>query len=90
MSVRRVRDLVVSGVYRVFCIEEYLRWVGFKKEKYVRFEVRDRFVIFVGFDLRNLDNFYTRLESVKGFKDFFIFIDLRMRLLRSALGGIYV
>ncbi|XP_064147348.1 netrin-G2 isoform X2 [Loxodonta africana] len=90
MPARRARDLSSSSAHRVLCTEEYSRWAGSKKEKHVRFEVRDRFAIFAGPDLRNMDNLYTRLESAKGLKDFFTFTDLRMRLLRPALGGTYV
>lgn len=90
MPARRARDLPASGAHRVLCTEEYSRWAGSKKEKHVRFEVRDRFAIFAGPDLRNMDNLYTRLESAKGLKAFFTLTDLRMRLLRPALGGTYV
>ncbi|EPY83347.1 netrin-G2 precursor [Camelus ferus] len=90
MPARRARDLSASGAHRVLCTEEYSRWAGSKKEKHVRFEVRDRFAIFAGPDLRNMDNLYTRLESAKGLKEFFTLTDLRMRLLRPALGGTYV
>lgn len=90
MPARRVRDLSTTSANRVLCTEEYSRWVGSKKEKNVRFEVRDRFAIFAGPDLKNMDNLYTRLESAKGLKDFFTVTDLRMRLLRPALGGTYV
>lgn len=90
MPARRVRDLSTTSANRVLCTEEYSRWVGSKKEKTVRFEVRDRFAIFAGPDLKNMDNLYTRLESAKGLKDFFTVTDLRMRLLRPALGGTYV
>ncbi|XP_026960263.1 netrin-G2 [Sagmatias obliquidens] len=90
MPARRARDLSASGAHRVLCTEEYSRWAGSKKEKHVRFEVRDRFAIFAGPNLRNMDNLYTRLESAKGLKEFFTLTDLRMRLLRPALGGTYV
>ncbi|XP_037348831.1 netrin-G2 isoform X2 [Talpa occidentalis] len=90
MPARRARDLSSSGAHRVLCTEEYSRWAGSKKEKHVRFEVRDRFAIFAGPDMRNMDNLYTRLESAKGLKEFFTLTDLRMRLLRPALGGTYV
>uniref|UniRef100_A0A287CX88 Netrin G2 n=1 Tax=Ictidomys tridecemlineatus TaxID=43179 RepID=A0A287CX88_ICTTR len=90
MSARRARDMSSSSAHRVLCTEEYSRWAGSKKEKHVRFEVRDRFAIFAGPDLRNMDNLYTRLESAKGLKEFFTLTDLRMRLLRPALGGTYV
>ncbi|XP_053428562.1 netrin-G2 isoform X2 [Nycticebus coucang] len=90
MSARRARDMSASSAHRVLCTEEYSRWAGSKKEKHVRFEVRDRFAIFAGPDLRNMDNLYTRLESAKGLKEFFTLTDLRMRLLRPALGGTYV
>ncbi|KAM6047650.1 netrin-G2 isoform 2-T2 [Chlamydotis macqueenii] len=90
MPARKVRDLSTTSANRVLCTEEYSRWAGSKKEKTVRFEVRDRFAIFAGPDLKNMDNLYTRLESAKGLKDFFTVTDLRMRLLRPALGGTYV
>ncbi|ELV12675.1 Netrin-G2 [Tupaia chinensis] len=90
MSARRARDMSSSSAHRVLCTEEYSRWAGSKKEKHVRFEVRDRFAIFAGPGLRNMDNLYTRLESAKGLKEFFTVTDLRMRLLRPALGGTYV
>ncbi|XP_058549724.1 netrin-G2 isoform X7 [Neofelis nebulosa] len=90
MAPRRARDLPASGAHRVLCTEEYSRWAGSKKEKHVRFEVRDRLAIFAGPDMRNMGNLYTRLESAKGLKDFFTLTDLRMRLLRPALGGTYV
>lgn len=90
MPARRARDLAASGAHRVLCTEEYSRWAGSKKEKHVRFEVRDRFAIFAGPGLRNMDNLYARLESAKGLKDFFTLTDLRLRLLRPALGGTYV
>ncbi|XP_075628820.1 netrin-G2 isoform X1 [Balearica regulorum gibbericeps] len=90
MPARRVRDLSTTSANRVLCTEEYSRWAGSKKEKTVQFEVRDRFAIFAGPDLKNMDNLYTRLESAKGLKDFFTVTDLRMRLLRPALGGTYV
>ncbi|XP_026543100.1 netrin-G2 [Notechis scutatus] len=90
MPARKVRELSTTNVNRVICTEEYSRWVGSKKEKDVRFEVKDRFAIFAGPELRNMDNLYTRLESAKGLKDFFTVTDLRMRLLKPALGGTYV
>ncbi|KAM9117059.1 netrin-G2 [Pangshura tecta] len=90
MPARRVRDLSTTSANRIICTEEYSRWAGSKKEKNVRLEVRDRFAIFAGQDFRNMDNLYTRLESAKGLKDFFTVTDLRMRLLRPALGGTYV
>ncbi|XP_060056422.1 netrin-G2 isoform X2 [Erinaceus europaeus] len=90
MPARRARDLSASGAHRVLCTEEYSRWAGSKKEKHLRFEVRERFAIFAGPDLHNMDNLYTRLESAKGLKEFFTLTDLRMRLLRPALGGTYV
>ncbi|XP_063172061.1 netrin-G2 isoform X2 [Candoia aspera] len=90
MPARKVRELSASSVNRVICTEEYSRWAGSKKEKDVRFEVRDRFAIFAGPELKNMDNLYTRLESAKGLKDFFTVTDLRIRLLKPALGGTYV
>ncbi|XP_063051927.1 netrin-G2 [Engraulis encrasicolus] len=91
MPPKRVGDLAAANVTRVICTEQYSRWVGSKNEKNVRFEVRERFGIFAGGPaLRNMDGLYTRMESMKGLRDFFTFTDLRLRLLRPALGGTYV
>ncbi|XP_056115693.1 netrin-G2 isoform X3 [Rhinichthys klamathensis goyatoka] len=90
MSPKRVQDLSATNVTRVICTEQYSRWVGSKNEKNVQFEVRDRFAIFAGTKLQNMDNLYTRMESMKGLRDFFTFTNLRLRLLRPALGGTYV
>ncbi|XP_041957997.1 LOW QUALITY PROTEIN: netrin-G2 [Alosa sapidissima] len=90
MPPKKVSELSATNVTRVICTEQYSRWVGSKNEKNVRFEVRDRFAIFAGPGLRNIDNLYTRMESMKGLRDFFTFTDLRLRLLRPALGGTYV
>ena len=54
------------------------------------FEVRARFGVFAGPKLINMDALYTRMGSVKGLRDFFTFTNLRLRLLRPALGGTYV
>ncbi|KAL6470716.1 hypothetical protein MHYP_G00218350 [Metynnis hypsauchen] len=90
MPPRRVQDLTAANVTRVVCTELYSRWVGSKNDKVVRFEVRPRFAIFAGPRLVNMDGLYTRMESMKGLRDFFTFTDLRLRLLRPALGGTYV
>ncbi|XP_012576650.1 PREDICTED: netrin-G2 [Condylura cristata] len=90
MPARRARDLAPSGAQRVLCTEEYSRWAGSKQEKHVRFEVRDRLAVLAGPDLRNMGSLYARLESAKGLKEFFTLTDLRLRLLRPALGGTYV
>ncbi|XP_022526309.2 netrin-G2 isoform X1 [Astyanax mexicanus] len=90
MHPKKVQDLSAANVTRVICTEEYSRWVGSKNEKAVRFEVRYRFAIFAGPKLLNMDNLYTRMESMKGLRDFFTFTDLRLRLIRPALGGTYV
>ncbi|KAM5145694.1 netrin-G2 isoform 1-T1 [Mantella aurantiaca] len=90
MTPKKVVNLIASNVTRVLCTEEYSRWAGSKKEKNVLFEVRERFAIFAGPDLRKMENLYTRMESAKGLKDFFTLTDLRLRLLRPALGGTYV
>ncbi|XP_056319961.1 netrin-G2 [Danio aesculapii] len=90
MLAKRVQDLSATNVTRVICTEQYSRWVGSKNEKNVRFEVRERFAIFAGAKLQNMDNLYTRMESMKGLRDFFTFTNLRLRLLRPALGGTYV
>ncbi|XP_016311197.1 netrin-G2-like isoform X3 [Sinocyclocheilus anshuiensis] len=90
MLPKRVQDLSATNVTRVICTEQYSRWVGSKNEKNVRFEVRERFAIFAGTKLQNMDNLYTRMESMKGLRDFFTLTNLRLRLLRPALGGTYV
>lgn len=90
MTPKKVANLIASNVSRVLCTEDYSRWAGSKKEKNVLFEVRERFAIFAGPDLRKMENLYTRMESAKGLKDFFTLTDLRLRLLRPALGGTYV
>ncbi|XP_066500713.1 netrin-G2 [Hoplias malabaricus] len=90
MPAKRVEDLSAANVTRVICTEQYSRWVGSKNEKIMRFEVRHRFAIFAGPKLLNMDNLYTRMESMKGLRDFFTFTDLRLRLMRPALGGTYV
>lgn len=90
MVPKKVENLSATNVTRVICTEQYSRWVGSKNEKIVRFEVQDRFAIFAGTSLLNMDNLYTRMESLKGLRDFFTFTDLRLRLLRPALGGTYV
>lgn len=90
MPPKRVQDLSAANVTRVICTEQYSRWVGSKNEKNVLFEVRMRFSIFAGPRLQNMDNLYTRMESMKGLRDFFTFTSLRLRLLRPSLGGTYV
>ncbi|KAJ8339149.1 hypothetical protein SKAU_G00359350 [Synaphobranchus kaupii] len=90
MTAKKVQDLSATNVTRVICTEEYSRWVGSKNDKNVCFEVRSRFAIFAGQKLLNMDNLYTRMESMKGLRDFFTFTNLRLRLLRPALGGTYV
>ncbi|CAI5649049.1 uncharacterized protein ntng2a [Oreochromis niloticus] len=90
MSPKRVTDLAPSNITRVICTEQYSRWVGAKEEKSVVFEVRARFGVFAGPKLINMDALYTRMETTKGLRDFFTFTNLRLRLLRPALGGTYV
>ncbi|XP_071368989.1 netrin-G2-like, partial [Centroberyx affinis] len=90
MSPKRVRDLSPANITRVICTEQYSRWVGSKNDKNVKFEVRARFAVFAGPRLQNMDSLYTRMESMKGLRDFFTFTNLRLRLLRPALGGTYV
>ncbi|XP_069465404.1 netrin-G2 isoform X4 [Ambystoma mexicanum] len=90
MPARRAKELSATSAHRVLCTEEYSHWLGSKKEKDVRFEVRERFAIFAGPDLKRMENLFTRMESAKGLKEFFTLTDLRLRLLRPALGGTYV
>ncbi|KAK2838245.1 hypothetical protein Q5P01_015457 [Channa striata] len=90
MSPKQVSDLAPSNLTRVICTEQYSRWVGAKEEKIVVFEVRARFGVFAGPKLINMDALYTRMETMNGLRDFFTFTNLRLRLLRPALGGTYV
>ncbi|XP_077352625.1 uncharacterized protein ntng2b isoform X2 [Festucalex cinctus] len=90
MPAKRVRDLTPANITRVICTEQYSRWVGSKSNKNVTLEVRARFAVFAGPRLHNMDSLYTRMESMKGLRDFFTFTNLRLRLLRPALGGTYV
>ncbi|XP_026176973.1 netrin-G2 [Mastacembelus armatus] len=90
MSPKWVSDLTPSNLTRVICTEQYSRWVGAKEEKNVVFEVRARFRVFAGPKLINMDALFTRMETMKGLRDFFTFTNLRLRLLRPALGGTYV
>ncbi|XP_068559600.1 netrin-G2 [Cebidichthys violaceus] len=90
MVPKRVSDLAPSNLTRVICTEQYSRWVGAKEEKMMVFEVRARFGVFAGPKLINMDALYTRMETTKGLRDFFSFTNLRLRLLRPALGGTYV
>ncbi|XP_029300600.1 LOW QUALITY PROTEIN: netrin-G2 [Cottoperca gobio] len=90
MQPKRVGDLSPANITRVICTEQFSRWVGSKNDKNVKFEVRARFAVFAGSRLQNMDSLYTRMESMKGLRDFFTFTNLRMRLLRPALGGTYV
>ncbi|XP_041706366.2 netrin-G2 isoform X3 [Coregonus clupeaformis] len=90
MAPKRVPDLSPANITRVICTEQFSRWVGSKNDKNVKFEVRERFAVFAGPRLLNMDSLYTRMESMKGLRDFFTFTNLRLRLLRPALGGTYV
>ncbi|XP_053504650.1 netrin-G2 isoform X1 [Ictalurus furcatus] len=90
MPSQRARDLTASNATRVICTELYSRWVGAKGDKVVRFEARTRFTIFAGHRLHDMDSLRARFESNKGLRDFFTFTDLRLRLLKPALGGTYV
>ncbi|XP_064799333.1 netrin-G2 isoform X2 [Oncorhynchus masou masou] len=90
MPPKLVRDLLPANITRVICTEQFSRWVGSKNDKNVKFEVRERFAVFAGPRLLNMDSLYTRMESMKGLRDFFTFTNLRLRLLRPALGGTYV
>uniref|UniRef100_A0A8C6U5A9 Netrin g2a n=1 Tax=Neogobius melanostomus TaxID=47308 RepID=A0A8C6U5A9_9GOBI len=90
MFPKKVSDLSPSNLTRVICTEQYSQWVGAKEEKRVVFEVRSRLSVLAGPKLLNMDALWTRLDSSPGLRDFFSFTDLRMRLLRPALGGTYV
>lgn len=70
---------------------EKVNWLSDQQEeKVVVFDVRARFGVFAGPKLINMDALYTRMETMKGLRDFFTFTTLRLRLLRPALGGTYV
>ncbi|XP_062868176.1 netrin-G2 [Trichomycterus rosablanca] len=90
MPARQARDLTATNATRVICTELYSRWVGAKGDKVVRFETRTRLGIFAGPRLRDTEALYARFESTRGLREFFTFTDLRLRLLRPALGGTYV
>ncbi|KAM8865433.1 netrin-G2-like isoform 3-T4 [Synchiropus picturatus] len=90
MTPKKVSDLAPSNLTRVICTEQYSKWVGAKEEKNVVLEVRARLQVFAGPKLINMDAVYTRMETMKGLRDFFTFTNLRLRLLRPALGGTYV
>lgn len=90
MPARRARDLTPANATRVICTELYSRWVGAKGDRVVRFETRSRLAIFGGPRLRDTEALYARFESTRGLREFFTFTDLRLRLLRPALGGTYV
>ncbi|KAK0147485.1 Netrin-G2 [Merluccius polli] len=90
MQAKRVQDLAPSNLTRVICTEQYSGWVGAKEERNVVFEVRARFAVLAGPKLINMDALYTRMATMKGLREFFTFTNLRLRLLRPALGGTYV
>lgn len=90
MAPKRVPDLSPANITLVICTEQFSRWVGSKNDKNVKFEVRERFAVFAGPRLLNMDSLYTRMESMKGLREFFTFTNLRLRLLRPALGGTYM
>ncbi|KAF3833381.1 hypothetical protein F7725_024585 [Dissostichus mawsoni] len=76
MPPKRVADLAPSNITR--------------EEKQVVFEVRSRFGVFAGPKLINMAALWTRMETMQGLREFFSFTNLRLRLLRPALGGTYV
>ncbi|XP_055791684.1 netrin-G2-like isoform X2 [Salvelinus fontinalis] len=90
MAPKRVPDLSPANITLVICTEQFSRWVGSKNDKNVKFEVRERFAVFAGPRLLNMDSLYSRMESMKGLREFFTFTNLRLRLLRPALGGTYM
>ncbi|XP_070991176.1 netrin-G2-like isoform X5 [Oncorhynchus clarkii lewisi] len=90
MAPKRVPDLSPANITLVICTEQFSRWVGSKNDKNVKFEVRERFAVFAGPRLLNMDSLYTRMESMKGLREFFTFTNLRLRLLKPALGGTYM
>eukprot|EP00062_Callorhinchus_milii_P017129 gi/632969172/ref/XP_007900945.1/ PREDICTED: netrin-G2 [Callorhinchus milii] len=90
MEAKSVRDLSPVSALQILCTEQYSRWVGYENEKDLRFEVRDRFALFAGTFLRNMEALYKRMDSNKGLRDFFTITDLRVRLIKPATGGTFV
>lgn len=87
-------SMTMTLKHKCLCTETAVTYLinvfGQQEEKSVVFEVRARFGVFAGPKLINMDTLYTRMEIMKNLRDFFTFTNLRLRLLRPALGGTYV
>ncbi|XP_048414981.1 netrin-G2-like isoform X2 [Stegostoma tigrinum] len=90
MEAKNVRDLSPVTALQIICTEDYSKWVGFENEKNLHFEVKERFAIFAGPLLRNMEALYKRMDINKGLRDFFTLTDLRIRLIKPATGGTFV
>ncbi|XP_072344700.1 netrin-G2 isoform X2 [Scyliorhinus torazame] len=90
MEAKNVRDLSPVTALQIICTEDYSKWVGFENEKNLHFEVKERFAIFAGSLLQNMEALYKRMDINKGLRDFFTLTDLRIRLIKPATGGTFV
>ncbi|XP_069743126.1 netrin-G2 isoform X2 [Narcine bancroftii] len=90
MEAKNVRDLSPVTALQIICTEDYSKWVGFENEKNLHFEVKERFAIFAGSFLQNMEALYKRMDINKSLRDFFTLTDLRIRLIKPATGGTFV
>ncbi|KAM7246323.1 netrin-G1 isoform X1 [Ovis aries] len=89
MDPKSVKDLSQHTVLEIICTEEYS--TGYTtNSKIIHFEIKDRFAFFAGPWLRNMASLYGQLDTTKKLRDFFTVTDLRIRLLRPAVGEIFV
>nr|XP_027798931.1 netrin-G1 isoform X3 [Marmota flaviventris] len=89
MDPKSVKDLSQHTVLEIICTEEYS--TGYTtNSKIIHFEIKDRFAFFAGPRLRNMASLYGQLDTTKKLRDFFTVTDLRIRLLRPAVGEIFV
>ncbi|XP_077188954.1 netrin-G1 isoform X9 [Paroedura picta] len=89
MEPKAVRDLSQHTVLEIICTEEYS--TGYMaNSKIIHFEIKDRFAFFAGPRLHNMASLYGQLDTTKNLRDFFTVTDLRIRLLRPAVGDVYV
>ncbi|GAB1288032.1 Netrin-G1 [Apodemus speciosus] len=89
MDPKSVKDLSQHTVLEIICTEEYS--TGYStNSKIIHFEIKDRFAFFAGPRLRNMASLYGQLDTTKKLRDFFTVTDLRIRLLRPAVGEIFV
>ncbi|XP_031231090.1 netrin-G1 isoform X1 [Mastomys coucha] len=89
MDPKSVKDLSQHTVLEIICTEEYS--TGYStNSKIIHFEIKDRFAFFAGPRLRNMASLYGQLDTTKKLRDFFTVTDLRIRLLRPAIGEISV